>query len=170
MQADVARMLRARDEDHAAGICRALSLPINEIGGEGEADGVVRSVVFKSVPAVWKSERAMVEGYCSGNAPVPQQHPQGSKSSLGSSDRRGPTSRSRGSAREDDFVGLTSALGVTVPDALNDKEKEDGPATATCDDCAGFGCSWCDNGVVKVEEVVGGGQERGLWEAALCPA
>ena len=168
MQADVARMLRTRDEDHAAGICRALSLPIDENEGGGDAGGVARSVVFKSVPAVWKSERAMAEGYCSGDASALQQHPQGLKSSLGSGARNG-ASTCRGSAREDDLVGLTRALAVTVVGDTNDGEEGHTPVTATCDDCAGFGCSWCDNGVVKVEEVVGGGQEEGLWETALCP-
>lgn len=167
-------MLRTRDEDHALGICRALSLPIDEpqvdnrSQDKDQADRVARSVVFKSVPAVWKSERAMAEGYCSGDASALQQHPQGLKSSLGSGARNG-ASTCRGSAREDDLVGLTRALAVTVVGDTNDGEEGHTPVTATCDDCAGFGCSWCDNGVVKVEEVVGGGQEEGLWETALCP-
>eukprot|EP00752_Nemacystus_decipiens_P008387 g7498.t1 len=172
--ADVARMLRTRDEDHAAGICRALSLPIHEAEGEGgqEAGGVVRSVVFKSVPAVWKSEKPMVEGPCSGDDAVPRKASLfGSSASArsGAPQKGTPTSFSIASAREDDLVGLARALAVAIPDTKDDKGKEDSPATVTCDDCAGFGCSRCDNGKVRVEEVVGRRREEGLWEAALCP-
>lgn len=198
IQADVARMLRARDEDHAADICRALSLPIDEAEGGREGDRVVRSVVFKSVPAVWTSEKAAAEGYScgdgggdgdgDGDASAPRQQPEclelklklKLKSSLarsaGSDAKTNVALRNKrdsiASAREDGLVGLTRALAVTLTKAKAKAKKEETPATVTCGACAGFGCSWCDNGVVKVEaeeEVVGGDEEEGLWGAALCP-
>lgn len=187
-------MLRARDEDHAAGICRALSLPIEETwtqkgsegsqAGEGETQAQAGrkersiAVVFKSVPAVWKSDKAMAEGYCRGDASAPQQHPRGLQPAVGSSARSGAqdeveSGTLRNISREDDLVGLTRALAATVPDKTNEMEKQEGSqaTTVTCDACAGFGCSWCDNGVVKAEKRVGGGEEEeeGLWEVALCP-
>lgn len=182
-------MLRTRDEDHAADICRALSLPIDETqtdksnsnskrnsnSNSHSEGGAARSVVFKSVPAVWKSDKAMAEGYYSGDATsAPQQHPQGLKASRGAQEKGTTVSKhtGRGSAREDEFVGLTRALAndVAVANSTND-QIEDIPASVTCGACAGFGCSWCDNGVVKAEEVMLGGEEKeaGVWEAALRP-
>lgn len=173
-QTDVARMLRVRDEDYAAGICRALSLPLcdalnNDSNGSsgssrppsgqsaGQSESAAapsgrtgRSVVFKSVPALWKSEEAalLVGG--------------GSRKGMGGC----------GIPREDDWVGLTLALAATFPDGENGAVEEGGgkAATATCDACAGFGCTWCDDGVVKVVEEEGADEaEEGLWETALCP-
>ncbi len=155
-------MLRARDEGHAAGICRALSLPVCDAPNNGSngsnrppsgqsagqsADAPSgRTVVFKSVPAVWNSEEAAL--LVSGGS------------------RKGGC----GIRREDDWVGLARALAATLPDGEEGAEKEGkAKAAATCDACAGFGCSWCDDGVVKVVEGGAGEAEEGLWETALCP-
>ncbi|CAB1118990.1 unnamed protein product [Ectocarpus sp. CCAP 1310/34] len=161
-QADVARILRARDEEHAEGICSSLSLPIEEIKhGDGSNTGVhqtdakdqPKAVVFKCVPAVWKSETAKKTGYFCGT---------------NSGDAR------RCTLREDDWVGLTRALAASAS-AKNRSSSADSnktAATATCDACAGFGCSWCDNGIVKAEDGISRlakEEEEGLWQVALCP-
>ncbi|CAM9397993.1 unnamed protein product [Ectocarpus sp. 12 AP-2014] len=161
--ADVARILRARDEEHAEGICRALSLPIEEIkhgGGSNtslhqtDAEDQPKAVVFKCVPAVWKSETAKKTGYFCGT---------------NNGNARGCT------LREDDWVGLTRALAASASDENRSGRSADSnktTATATCTACAGFGCSWCENGIVKAEEGnprIAQEEEEGLWEAALCP-
>ncbi|CAM9268535.1 unnamed protein product, partial [Hapterophycus canaliculatus] len=167
---DVARVLRVRDEDHAAGICLALSLPIegddnnsdrngkkNGESGGRQGAGAGRAVVFKSVPAVWKSEEARVTGFSS-RASVP------GASGIASGDG---DKNAAGRLREDEWVGLARALAAEVPSKTG-KDESSSRGTVTCDACAGFGCSWCDNGVVQAEERVGPGEE-GLWQAALRP-
>lgn len=72
-----------RDDAHAAGLCRALSLPIQ--------DG---TVTFKSVPAVWKTDHAQNKGFF----PSP---------------RAAESDWSANSMREDDWVGLDSVLDMT---------------------------------------------------------
>ena len=166
-------MLRVRDEEMAAGICRALSLPVCDAHPHGTTDSNPggsssrpppsaqsaadnqsvdgpgrKAVAFKSVPAVWNPEEAAKLG--------------------------GGDSGSRVS-REDDWVGLAGALAAAFPEmkeGAEEKETGGSKATATCDACAGFGCSWCDDGVVKAvagEDGDGGGAEEGVWETALCP-
>ncbi|CAM9127913.1 unnamed protein product [Ectocarpus sp. 4 AP-2014] len=161
--ADVARMLRARDEEHAEGICRALSLPIEEMKhGDGsntsvhqtDAKDQPKAVVFKCVPAVWKSETAHKTGhFCGTNS-----------------------GNARGSCtlREDGWVGLTRALATSAShkNRGGSADSNKTAATATCTACAGFGCSWCENGIVKAEEGISRlaqEEEEGLWQVALCP-
>ncbi|CAM9465097.1 unnamed protein product [Ectocarpus fasciculatus] len=161
--ADVARMLRARDEEHAEGICRALSLPIEEIkhgdgsntsGHQADAKDQAKAVVFKCVPAVWKSETARKTGYIWGA-------------------NKGDA-RDSYTLREDDWVGLTRALAASASDENRSSSADTNKAatTATCTACAGFGCSWCENGIVKAEEGIPRSEEEkeeGLWQVALCP-
>lgn len=157
-------MLWARDEEHAEGICRALSLPIEEIkhgdgsntgGHQKDAVDQAKAVVFKCVPAVWKSETAKKTGYVCGTL---RRNAQGSCT-----------------LREDDWVGLTRALAASASDKNKSSSAESNKtaATATCTACAGFGCSWCENGIVKAEEGIPGlaeeEEEEGLWQVALCP-
>lgn len=167
------------DEEHAAGMCRALSLPI-----EGEADDdnlsnnnnsgdqkprAYRAVVFKSVPAVWKSEEARTTGFSSSrttSAPGANGKTNGNTNGNTNENAAGGGGR----LREDEWVGLARALAAEVPSKTG-KDKSSGCSrgTVTCDACAGFGCSWCDNGVVPAEEVMVRPRDEGLWQAALRP-
>lgn len=178
----MARILRTRDEGHAASICRALSLPVedDDTNSDQTPDQPIdqvyrpgdqrdrRTVTFKSVPAAWKSEKAKATGHC---APSPRQQAPSQASLVSIAESGSGSAASSGLLdfgaflREDDWVGLTRALAVTLPDKKQDRSKA---ATSVCGACAGYGCSWCDNGVVREEEGRGG-KEEGLWEAALCP-
>lgn len=159
-------MLRVPDEEHAAGICRALSLPLegsdnkDSNGGGSDQQATTRSdraVFFKSVPAVWKSEEAKTTGFV------------GCASAHGVSGitRGGNHVVGGGRVREDEWVGLARALAAKAPSTTG-KDKSSGSTLVTCDACAGFGCSWCDGGVVQAEEEVGP-EDEGLWQAALRP-
>ncbi|CAM9181976.1 unnamed protein product [Scytosiphon promiscuus] len=165
---DLARILRVRDEGHAAGVCRALSLPVegeddNNGGGSGhQGAGADRVVIFKSVPAVWKSKEARTTGF-SGRTSA-----RGAKGITGVNDDKAGVR-----LREDEWVGLARALAAEIPSKTSGDQggggSGGGGGTVTCDACAGFGCSWCDNGVVPAEERDVDPVDEGLWRAALRP-
>lgn len=77
-QVDVRKSLQMPTDEHTAGLCRALSLPV-------EPDGCV---IFKAVPAVWKNADARQAGFL----PPPGE----------------PTTQSFLYSREDKWVGIES--------------------------------------------------------------
>ena len=130
-----------RDDTHAAGLCRALSLPVQD-----------ETVTFKSVPAVWKTDNARVTGFL----PPP--------TSSGMADDWCAAS----SAREDDWVGLSiGEAGCPTAAGSNGSATM---ARSFCQGCGGSGCSWCDEDGLP-ERVAEWSLEDGsrLWEAALAP-
>lgn len=136
-----------RSDEHAAGLCRALSLPVH--------DG---TVIFKSVPATWKSEQAQRTGFL---PPALD----GSKA-----DGAMPLMPGLASTREDGWVGIKRLLLLSVGERDGGTGELGGKRT--CDLCAGFGCSWCDDSVMRPggDYVEAAAEEEGLWEAALRPS
>lgn len=138
-----------RDDAHAAGLCRALSLPVQD-----------ETVTFKSVPAVWKTEHAQNIGFLPPPTPASTDEYDWSTGSL-----RGDEWPAT-SMREDDWVGLGSVLEMTCVAGFSATRGSGGfGAVPLCEGCGGHGCSWCKEG--DVSEGVGEG--RRLWEAALAP-
>lgn len=110
-------------------------------------------MVFKSVPAVWKTEHAQNTVLFS---PPPLAGREANVSV--------PPSALR-SMREDDWVGVRLPLAASADNAVRGGLKEE--TSSTCGSCGGYGCPWCDNGVVV--DGGGGADAAGLWEAALSP-
>lgn len=133
-----------RSNAHAAGLCRALSLPVED-----------EAVAFKLVPVAWKTEEAKILGFLA---------PPGQLFDTRSTPKCPPSSLTYGGMREDNWVGLERVLSSG---GKGSSKTAEGGARHTCDACGGYGCDWCEGGVVVnwgVRE-----DEAGLWEIALVP-
>lgn len=141
LQTYLRNTLRTRTDEHAAGLCRALSLPVEDD----------ENVVFKSVPALWQNDRARRTGFYS--------PPRSAETTTRAS------ARDESSSREDAWIGLKPQwLGVKTR-ALSGEVGDGSGERGSCQSCGGFGCDWCEDG----EEASGGEAEinTGLWDAAL---
>ena len=138
-----------RDDAHAAGLCRALSLPVQD-----------ETVTFKSVPAVWKTDYAQNKGFLPPPTSARTVEDGWSMGSVRGDDW------SASSMREDDWVGLGSVFEATCVEVFSTTWGNGGfGVVPACDGCGGIGCSWCDEG--DMSKGVSGGMR--LWEAALAP-
>lgn len=147
--------------DRAGGLCRALSLPLDENDHD---------VIFKSAPAAWKHEQARRTGFCPPRSLIDGSAPTTTATTAVASAAAAAAAAGEGagapcSSREDDWVKVGPWLVGGGDDDAGGRK-----AGGTCVACGGFGCSWCREGGGGYS-YGGGGQEEeeGLWEAALAP-